>query len=45
MALVQGVNVERRGVYAPNTFPHFPEVTSKTAQASDHACVWVDLNV
>ena len=44
-ALVQGVNVERRGVYAPNTFPHFPEVTSKTTQASDHACVWVDLNL
>jgi len=44
-ALVQGVDVERRGVYAPNTFPHFPEVTSKTTQASDHACVWVDVNL
>jgi endonuclease/exonuclease/phosphatase family metal-dependent hydrolase len=41
--LVQGVGVERRGVYAPNTFPHFPEVTSKRDQASDHACVFVDL--
>ncbi|HKA58314.1 MAG TPA: endonuclease/exonuclease/phosphatase family protein [Gemmatimonadales bacterium] len=44
-ALVQNVNVERRGVYAPATFPHFPEVTSKTTQASDHACLWVDLNL
>lgn len=44
-ALVQGVNVERRGVYAPHTFPHFPEVTDKTTQASDHACVWVDVNL
>lgn len=44
-ALVQSVGVERRGVYAPRTFPHFPEVTSKATQASDHACVWVDLAV
>jgi endonuclease/exonuclease/phosphatase family metal-dependent hydrolase len=44
-AVVQGVGVERRGIYAPNTFPHFPEVTSKTNQASDHAAVWVDLGL
>lgn len=44
-AKVQAVGVERRGVWAPNTFPHFPEVTSKVTQASDHASVWVDLNL
>jgi endonuclease/exonuclease/phosphatase family metal-dependent hydrolase len=44
-AKVQAVGVERRGVYAPNTFPHFPEVTSKVTQASDHASVWVDLGL
>jgi exonuclease III len=44
-AQVQAVGVERRGVWAPNTFPHFPEVTSKVTQASDHASVWVDLNL
>jgi endonuclease/exonuclease/phosphatase family metal-dependent hydrolase len=40
---VQLAGVERRGVWAPNTFPHFPEVQGKVNQASDHACVWVDL--
>jgi hypothetical protein len=43
--VVQQVGVERRGVYAPRTFPHSPEVTSKTTQASDHACVWVDVDL
>jgi hypothetical protein len=33
------------GIHAPNTFPHFPEVTSKRDQASDHACVFVDLAI
>lgn len=42
-ATVQAVDVERRGVYAPNTHVSFPEVTSLTTQASDHAAVWTQL--
>jgi endonuclease/exonuclease/phosphatase family metal-dependent hydrolase len=42
-AHVAKVGVERRGVYAPRTFPHFPGLTARTA-ASDHAAVWVDLD-
>ncbi|MBI4513643.1 MAG: endonuclease/exonuclease/phosphatase family protein [Gemmatimonadetes bacterium] len=44
-AKVQRVGVERRGVYAPKTHPSFPEVTSAQTSASDHACVWVDLDL
>ncbi len=32
----------RRGVWAPRTFPHFPEIGSAVEAASDHAAVWVD---
>jgi endonuclease/exonuclease/phosphatase family metal-dependent hydrolase len=42
---VQNVGVERRGVYAPRTFKSFPEVTSAETAASDHAAVWVDLEM
>jgi endonuclease/exonuclease/phosphatase family metal-dependent hydrolase len=42
---VQQVGVERRGTWRGPTKPHFPEVTAKTTQASDHACVWVDVNL
>lgn len=38
-ANVQRVDVERRGVYAPNTHASFPEVTSATTQASDHGAM------
>ena len=44
-AKVENVAVERRGVWAPHTFPSFPEVTSSVTQASDHAAVWVDLDL
>jgi hypothetical protein len=26
-------------------FPHFPEVTGKVTQASDHAAVWADFDI
>jgi endonuclease/exonuclease/phosphatase family metal-dependent hydrolase len=42
---VQAVGVERRGIYAPRTFPHFDTVTSDHNAASDHGAVWVDLNL
>ena len=42
---VQDVDVERRGVWAPRTFPHFPTVTRMQDAASDHAAVWVDLQI
>ncbi|MGQ0595550.1 MAG: hypothetical protein ACT4QB_23820 [Gammaproteobacteria bacterium] len=42
-ATVSAVGVERRGVWAPRTFPHFPEIGSAIEAASDHAAVWVDL--
>jgi len=37
--------IERRGYYAPRTFPSFDTVTSKKVHASDHHCVWVDLDL
>ena len=42
-ATVSAVGVERRGVWAPRTFPHFPEIGSAVEAAYDHAAVWVDL--
>lgn len=42
---VKSVDVERRGVWAPRTFPHFPEVTSAKLAASDHAAVWVEVEL
>lgn len=46
---LQKVGIERRGIFSPNNFngqfPHFPEVTDKTAQASDHAAVWAEFNI
>jgi endonuclease/exonuclease/phosphatase family metal-dependent hydrolase len=39
------VEQERRGIYAPRTHQAFPEVTSRVTQASDHALLWVDLNL
>ncbi|MBI4830607.1 MAG: endonuclease/exonuclease/phosphatase family protein [Candidatus Lindowbacteria bacterium] len=38
------VGVERRGYYSKKWKP-FDTVTDKRTQASDHHCVWVDLNV
>jgi endonuclease/exonuclease/phosphatase family metal-dependent hydrolase len=42
---IQDVDVERRGVWAPRTFPHFDTVHGPTDEASDHAAVWVDLDL
>ncbi|GHC61284.1 hypothetical protein RFN57_16240 [Streptomyces violaceochromogenes] len=37
--------VERRGVWAPSTVKSFDTVTSKWNRASDHAAVYVDLDL
>lgn len=42
---VQQVGVERRGIWAPRTFKSFPEVTGKADSGSDHASLWVDLDL
>ncbi|MCX4824529.1 endonuclease/exonuclease/phosphatase family protein [Streptomyces sp. NBC_01142] len=42
---VEAVDVERRGIWAPNTFKSFETVTSKANQASDHAALYADLDV
>lgn len=42
---VTDVGVERQGIWAPRTFPHLPEVTSKLTAASDHASLWADINL
>ena len=44
-ATVSAVGVERRGVWAPRTFPHFPEIGSAVEAASDHPAVWIGLSV
>lgn len=41
---LQDVGIERRGIFRQDT-PHFPEVTDKTTQASDHAAVWAEFNI
>lgn len=42
---VKAVGVERGGIYAPRAGHPFPTVTSEKNQASDHAAVWVDLEL
>jgi endonuclease/exonuclease/phosphatase family metal-dependent hydrolase len=40
--------VERRGVWGGahgTLFPHLPEITEEVEAASDHAAIWVDLNL
>ncbi len=48
-AKLTAVAIERRGIFSAtnfqNHFPHFPEVTSKTDQASDHAAVVAEFDV
>ncbi len=43
------VHVERRGIYSKSKFnglfDHFPEVTDKVTQASDHAAVWAEFSI
>ncbi|MFD9331838.1 endonuclease/exonuclease/phosphatase family protein [Streptomyces sp. NPDC060065] len=43
--LVRGTGVERRGIWAPNTFEHFDTVTARPEQASDHAALYADLDL
>jgi endonuclease/exonuclease/phosphatase family metal-dependent hydrolase len=41
--------IERRGIFSADNFkgkfPHFPEVTGKVTQASDHAAVWAEFAI
>ena len=40
---VSAVGVERRGVWAPRSFPHLPDIGRAVQAASDDAAVWLDL--
>jgi endonuclease/exonuclease/phosphatase family metal-dependent hydrolase len=45
---VQEGRIERRGVWGGangTLFPHFPEIKKEIDAASDHAALWVDLNI
>jgi endonuclease/exonuclease/phosphatase family metal-dependent hydrolase len=42
---LRAVDVERRGVRAPRSIEPFPTVTSSTTQASDHAALFMDLDL
>lgn len=45
---VQAGGIERRGVWGGKhgtLFPHFPEIEEEKDEASDHAALWVDLNL
>jgi hypothetical protein len=45
---VKKVDVERRGFYAPTkstSFPGIDKTTKDRSQASDHHCVWADVEV
>ena len=41
---INSVRIERQGIFS-NNFPHFPEVTSATTSASDHAAVVAEFNI
>jgi endonuclease/exonuclease/phosphatase family metal-dependent hydrolase len=43
-AKVKAVGVERRG-FRSATWPHFDTVIDARSQASDHHCLWVDLDI
>ena len=46
--LVEKAGIERRGVWGGKNgdlFPHFPEITNEMEAASDHASLWVDLDL
>jgi endonuclease/exonuclease/phosphatase family metal-dependent hydrolase len=48
VSLVERTGIERRGVWGGRNgtlFPHFSEITDKKDAASDHASLWVDLNL
>ena len=45
---VKKAGIERRGVWGGEDgtlFPHFPEITKELDAASDHAVLWVDLDI
>jgi endonuclease/exonuclease/phosphatase family metal-dependent hydrolase len=46
---LKAVGIERRGIFSKTNFggafPHFPEVTDSTTQASDHAAVWAEFDI
>jgi len=46
--VVQQGGIERRGVWGGKNgtlFPHYPEIKKAKEAASDHAALWVDLDV
>lgn len=46
--LVDRAGIERRGVWGGKhgtLFPHFPEIKNEMEAASDHASLWVDLEI
>ena len=44
MDRLAAVGIERRGIFRQDG-DHFPEVTGKVNQASDHAAVWADFDI
>ncbi|MBI4665285.1 MAG: hypothetical protein HY751_02615 [Nitrospinae bacterium] len=47
-ALAKSAGVERRGVWGGKNgtlFEHFPEIKTEKDAASDHAALWVELNI
>jgi endonuclease/exonuclease/phosphatase family metal-dependent hydrolase len=42
---LRAVDAERRGVWAPHSIEPFPTVTSAITQASDHAALFMDLDL
>jgi exonuclease III len=48
LAKVSDAGIEKRGVWAGKAgdkFPHLPEITKSVEAASDHAALWVDLDI
>jgi endonuclease/exonuclease/phosphatase family metal-dependent hydrolase len=48
LAKVRQGGIERRGIWGGKNgtlFPHFPEIQEKINAASDHAALWVDLDL
>jgi hypothetical protein len=47
-AMVKAAGVERRGIWGGvngTIWPHFAEVSNADEAASDHAALWVDLDI
>jgi hypothetical protein len=45
---VKKAGIERRGVWGGTNgtlFPHFPEIKESKDAASDHAALWVELDI